>query len=295
MRFSHRIYIYSRVGRWLSFFMLPGSLCAQKIDNLRHDPFGNDIVLAYDLTGTLPSQQFLVKATCQNGAQIIELQTTEGNGIGRVRGGSGRQIVWHVLRDVPELVGDNVTFTVTAVLLQEQRDSPALVSTIPISLSDRKATLFNELTALTDTYLEQVYNEYTAFKTFGERAFESRSDLQRIDQQVTRTNEAYEKLLQNKEPFKQRIRSLWGNEKLNADADLFFSRSLDQMHRSFLLPFNDTLKRINDVASGKLKTRERNELIARIKIELDIRTSQLREEIDSVKGDAKGFYANLYQ
>lgn len=286
--------IYSWVGLWPLLSLLPLGTYAQKIDNLRHDPFGSDIVLAYNLTGTLPSQQFLVKATCQNGPQVIELQTTEGNGIGRVRGGAGRQIVWHVLRDMPELVGDNITFTVTAVMLQEQRDAPATTAA-PVSVSDRKAALFNELTSLTDTYLEQVYNECTAFKTFGERAFESRSDLERIDRQVARTNETYEKLLQNKETFKQRIRSLWGNEKLNADADLFFSRSLDQMHRSFLLPFNDTLKRINDAASGKLKTRERNDLITRIKIELDIRTSQLREEIDSIKGDAKGFYAALNQ
>ena len=295
MSFSHSFCIYLKVGRWLLFYMLPVTLYAQKIDNLRHDPFGSDIVLAYDLTGTLPSQQFLVKATCHNGPQVIDLQTTEGNGIGRVRGGTGRQIVWHVLRDIPELMGDNITFTLTAVMLQEQRDAPTTPGVSPISLSDRKAALFNELTSLTDAYLEQVYNECTAFKTFGERAFESRSDLQRIDQQVARTNETYEKLLQNKETFRQRIRSLWGNEKLNADADQFFSRSLDQMHRSYLLPFNDTLKRINDVASGKLKTRERNELITRIKIELDIRTSQLREEIDSIKGDAKGFYAALYQ
>ena len=282
---------------WLPILsFLPVRASAQTIDNLRHDPFGTDIVLAYDLTGTLPSQQFLVKAACQNGSQVIELQTTEGNGIGRVRGGTGRQIVWHVLRDVPELVGDKITFTVTAVMLSEQRDaSPSAANPVPISVSDRKAALYNELTAQTDTYLEQVYNECTAFKTFGERAFESRAELERIDKQVTRTNEAYEKLLQNKETFKQRIRSLWGNEKLNADADQFFSRSLDQMHRTHLLPFNETLKRMNDVASGKLKTRERTELIKTIKVELDVRTSMLLEEINSVKGDAKGFYANLYQ
>ncbi|GAB3644149.1 hypothetical protein GCM10027423_47860 [Spirosoma arcticum] len=275
--------------------LVPVRTFAQKIDNLHHNPFGTDVVLSYDLTGTLPSQQFLVKATCQNGPQVIELQTTEGNGIGRVRGGAGRQIIWHVLRDVPELVGDNITFTVTAVILSEQRDSPAATTPVPVSVSDRKAALYNELTAQTDTYLEQVYNECTAFTTFGERAFESRTELARIDKQVTRTNEAYEKLLQNKETFKQRIRSLWGNEKLNADADLFFSRSLDQMHRTHLLPFNETLKRINDVASGKLKTRERTDLIKSIKMELQIRTSMLLQEINSVKGDAKGFYANLYQ
>ena len=295
MCFCHRFQIYLSVGYWLLLYAVPGTLYAQKIDNLRHDPFGNDIVLAYDLTGTLPSQQFLVKATCHNGPQIIELQTTEGNGIGRVRGGSGRQIVWHVLRDVPELVGDKITFTLTAVMLQEQRDTPTTSGTGPVSLSDRKAALFNELTSLTDTYLEQVYNECTAFETFGERAFESRDELKRIDQQITRTNETYEKLLQNKETFKQRIRSLWGNEKLNADADLFFSRSLDQMHRTHLLPFNETLKRINDVASGKLKPRERTDQIKSIKTELHIRTSMLLQEINSVKGDAKGFYANLYQ
>ncbi|RYC66899.1 MULTISPECIES: hypothetical protein [Spirosoma] len=285
------------VGRLLGLVLLPMVVAGQKIENLRHEAFGSDVVIQYQLTGTRPSQQFLVKAICQNGTQTIALNHTEGNGVGRVRAQDGpdRQIVWHVTDDVPELVGDHITFTLTAVPVE----GSAAVSrgaeevAAPLSLADRRAVLYNELTGQTDTYLEQVYNEVTAFKNFGERAFESRTDLIRLDQQIQRTNEAYEKLLLNKEPFKQRIRSLWGNEKLNADADQFFSRSLDQMHRTFLLPFNETLRQINDVASGKFKPRERTERIQRIRIELEIRISQLLAEIESVKGDAKGFYTNL--
>lgn len=285
------------VVRVICLAYLPILAWAQKIENLRHELFGNDIVLTYDLTNTLPSQQFLVKGVCQNGTQAIPLQSVEGNGLGRVRGGTNRQVVWRVLRDVPELVGEQITFTLTALLLENSEPQPLTrgAGGSSTSMADRKAMLFNDLTGQTDLYTEQVFNLAVAFQNYGARAFESRTDLLKLDQQVTRTNEAYEKLLQNKEPFKQQIRSLWGSEKLNADADQFFSRSLDQMHRAYLLPFNDTLKRINDVASGKLKPRDRNEQVNRIKIELDIRTSQLSKEIESVKGDAKRFYTNLQQ
>lgn len=172
---------------------------AQTIDNLQHQPFGDEVVITYDLNGTLPSQQFLVRAVCQNGSQTVTLQHTEGNGLGRVRGGQNRQIVWHVLDDAPELVGDKVTFTITALLMDAGAPEPLTRGSAVVSTADRKAALYNELTAQIDTYLEQVFNEVTAFKNFGERAFESRTDLLKLDQQIQRTNNAYEKLLENKE------------------------------------------------------------------------------------------------
>lgn len=286
------------VSRLLSLALLPSLTVAQTIENLRHEPFGQDVVISYDLKGTLPSQQFLVKATCQNGDKTIALNNTEGNGLGQVRGGANRQIIWHVLQDTPELVGEQITFTLTALLVettaQSRGNSPYPV--VPVTtVADQKARLYNELTAQTDLYLERVYNEITAFTMFGKRAFESRADFEKLNREIDRANAAYETLLSNKEPFKQQIRSLWGSEKLNADADLFFSRSLDQLHRTFLLPLNSVLTRMNDVASGRLKTRERDELLKRIGYDIDNKTEGLLQEINSLKGDAKRFYFTLQQ
>ncbi|MEZ0609419.1 hypothetical protein ACAW74_12925 [Fibrella sp. WM1] len=288
------------VVRLIGLLLLPTVVTAQVIQNIRHEPFGNDIMLTYDLTGTLPSQQFLVKAVCQNGSQTIPLQHTEGNGLGQVRGGTNRQIIWHTLDDTPELVGDNITFTLTAVLIERaattSRGDNSSESMRPaLSLADRKAQLYNDLTSQTDTYLELVYNEITAFTLFGQRAFESRADFEKLNHEIDRVNAAYEKLLANKEPFRQQIRSLWGSEKLNADADLFFNRSLDQLHRTFLLPLNSVLKRMSDVASGQLKPRDRNELIKRIQYDIENKTEGLLQEINSLKGNARVFYTNLQQ
>ena len=286
------------VIRTLLLLLIPYMARTQAIENLHHEPFGNDVVISYDLTGTLPSQQFLVKATCQNSNKTVALQTTDGNGLGTVRGGTNRQIVWHVLQDTPELVGDNVTFSLTAVLLENALISRGELGTVvppTLSLVDRKAQLYNTLTSQTDTYLEMVYNEVTAFTKFGQRAFESRTEFEKLNTEINRANVAYEKLLANKEPFKQQIRNLWGSEKLNADADLFFSRSLDQLHRSFLLPLNTVLNRMDDVMSNRLKPRDRNELVKRIQYDIDSKTEGLLQEINSLKGDAKAFYVNLQQ
>jgi hypothetical protein len=279
----------------LTGYMLNGSAVAQRISNLSHEQFGDKIIIKYDIVGATSNQAFLVKATCNFSGKSIPVLHAENSNAWRVKGGDNRQIVWNVLQDVNELVDDQVTFTISATAFEDkQSDVPDNAATSRgMSVGNKKSLLYSELTAQTDTYLEEVYNMVTQFKNFGERAFESQADLKRLDMQTAKTNNAYDKLIGNRRMFEQSVRDLWGSELLNCQTETFFRRSLDQMHRTFLLPLNETVKKINDLSLKYTSKSDRNKTIERLKLEIEIRTSQLDQEINSIKGDAKGFYADL--
>jgi hypothetical protein len=82
---------------------------------------------------------------------------------------------------------------------------------------------------------------------------------------------------------------------MNCQTETFFRRSIEQMHRTFLLPLNETVRKINELNARFTSKSERAKTIERLKLEIEIRTSQLDQEINSIKGDAKGLYAQLKQ
>jgi hypothetical protein len=275
-------------------------LChAQRISNLRHEQFGEKIIIKYDIVGATSDQTFLINAVCNTGGKSIPLapDAVENSNWQNVKGGDNRQIVWSVLKQMNELVDEKVSFTIFAEGYSNQQavagepQAPAR----GMSLSNKKSLVYADLTAQTDTYLEEVYNMVTQFRNFGIHAFESQADLKRLDQQTAKTNAAYDKLLQNRRPFEQTIRELWGSELMNCQTETFFRRSIEQMHRTFLLPLNETVRKINELNARFTSKSERAKTIERLKLEIEIRTSQLDQEINSIKGDAKGLYAQLKQ
>lgn len=281
----------------LSGCILDSTAFAQRITNLSHEQFGDKIIIKYDIVGATSNQSFLVKATCNSSGKSIPVLHAENSNAWKVKGGDNRQIVWNVLQDVNELVDDNVTFTVFATPFEDKQldNSDNVTASRGMSIANKKSLLYADLTAQTETYLEEVYNMVTQFRSFGDRAFESQADLKRLDMQTTKTNSAYDKLIGNRRMFEQSVRDLWGSELLNCQTETFFRRSLDQMHRTFLLPLNETVRKINELSLKYTSKGDRSKTIERLKLEIEIRTSQLDQEINSIKGDAKGFYADLKQ
>jgi hypothetical protein len=273
--------------------LLHFSIIGQKIENIDHEQFGREIIISYDLNETIPSNFYKIKAECLIDGKIIPIVSANGNGFGNVKGGSSRKIAWDVLKDTPSLVGNQVSFKLVGIGIGTD-----LVATesMPKSVADQKAILLNELSRKTDTYLEQLYNLVTIFNSFGKTAFESRSDFNRIDTQVDKTNKAYEDLLPSKETYKQTTRSLWGSEAINCQFEGFLDKILDGIHRSYILPLNNTIKTINEIQNdASLRRPERTQKTERIKIEVEIRCSQLIEEVNTAKGDAKRLYELLRQ
>lgn len=271
--------------------ILGASLFGQKIENIKADQFREQVVITYDILNALPSETFLVKAECIVEGKSISMLHVSGNGVGRVKAGPSRQMIWEASKDVSSLESNQVYFKIIATPITEStgeevsRGAPAV---------NQKARFLHLFTSSVDNYVEQVFNLVTTFETFGKRAFESRSDLVRLQNQVEKLNTVYEELQPSKEGFKQNIRSFYGSEAINCTSEAFLNRILDNMHRSYILTLNKVVKDINEVITNpKLKGAERAKIVQEIMIESRVRTSMLKEEVNMVKGDAKALYMML--
>lgn len=88
---------------------------AQEFATLSTKQLGNNVILEYSILGEQIGQVFNVEASysANDGKTFIPLKSTSGNIGTSVLGGRNQVIIWHALKDIPELKG-NVTFKLTA-------------------------------------------------------------------------------------------------------------------------------------------------------------------------------------
>lgn len=93
---------------FLQFLYLP-EVNAQKVENLRFEQVGKQIIIYYDLNETQTGQNFEVKVFCStdggktSGSQLRQVTGDAGSSI---TGGKGKKIIWDVLAEREKLIGD---------------------------------------------------------------------------------------------------------------------------------------------------------------------------------------------
>lgn len=269
---------------------------SQEIHIVRAEQFQNDMYISYDILNALPSQVYLVKVDCIIDNQTYPVINASGNGFGRVNAGPSREIIWELTKDLKPIKSDNVYFKISAIPIDPSEPSVSSPDNPGrgMSLADRKFQFINLFTSNVDNYLEQVSNLVITIKMFGDRAFESRNDLQRIQNQVDKLNTVYEELQPQKEAFKQNIRSFWGSEAINCSSETFLNTILDELHSSQIMTLNSLVKEINDVLfDTRLKGSEREKKVQRIKLEIKIRSEILGPQVDAAKKRASALYQSL--
>ena len=84
---------------------------AQKVENVRFEQVGKQIIIYYDLTGTRSGQTYDVQVFCSTDGGLTfgnPLKQTVGD-IGRnITGGPGKKIIWEVLGEQDKLTGEVV-------------------------------------------------------------------------------------------------------------------------------------------------------------------------------------------
>lgn len=281
--------IYYPVHRLIFLFFawfwttLPTS--AQRITNIRPVAHQDTIVLTYDLVGAQPGQQFKIKAYCHNGyGDIIELKSLEeAKRGGTIVGGGTHQLTWRVLGDVPILAGDSIMFTVIATV----PEGPNL------TLADRKALLYSELTRKTNLYLEQLYDQKVYLEYFGEKPFESNWVYGELTKQRDTFNKTYQALLEKHQEFELTVESLWGNNAREL-TEKFFNDILTSgtsTHQSLLDSYNKILNKMNTYVQGS--ARGRRALAQEIQHDIRQVTSNPDRERQDLRDAAQKLYEKL--
>ena len=81
----------------------------QKIENLRFEQAGKQIIIYYDLNGTRPWQTYDIQVFCStDGGKTLgaPLKKVTGDAGKSIRGGTGKKIIWDVLSEREKLAGD---------------------------------------------------------------------------------------------------------------------------------------------------------------------------------------------
>lgn len=280
----------------LLLFGAVSTVFSQEIHNIKAEQFQSEMFITYDILNALPSQMFLVKVDCIIDNHTHNVVSASGNGIGRVNAGPSKQIIWELSKDLKPVKSDNVKFKIYAIPISKPDEGGNHTESVSrgMSISDRKFQFMSLFTSSVDNYLEQIGNLVITIKTFGDRAFESRNDLKRIQDQVDKLNVVYEELQPKKEGIKQNIRSFWGSEAINCTSETFLNKILDEMHNSQIITLNGLVKDINDVLyDTKLKSSEREKKIQKIKLEIQIRSEILAPEVVDAKRRATALYQSL--
>lgn len=239
---------YTVDRRVILFFACFGTILpalAQRITNIRPVAYQDTIVLTYDLVGAQPGQQFKIKAYCHNGyGDIIELKALEeARRGGTVVAGGTHQLTWRVLTDVPNgLDSDSIMFTLIATL----PEGPSL------DLADRKALLYRELTAKTNVYLEQLYDQKVWLEYFSAKPFQSNWVYGELARQRDTFNKTYLALLEKHQDFELTVETLWDNDAREATEKFFNAilRSRTSTHQNLLDSYNKILNKMNTYVHG---------------------------------------------
>lgn len=101
----------------LSFTFSSLTTSAHKVENVRIKQLKNKISILYDITGEKIGEQFHIKAFySKDGGETFEgpLDSLKGDFGSSITGGTDKAIVWNVLSEVPNLIGENIVFKIVA-------------------------------------------------------------------------------------------------------------------------------------------------------------------------------------
>lgn len=277
--------VYRHIFLFFACFWTVLPTLAQRIANIQPVAHQDTIVLSYDLVGAQPGQQFKIKAYCQNDfGDIIELKALEeAKRGGTIVAGGRHQLTWRVLEDVPILAGDSIMFTIIASL----PEGPNL------TLADRKALLYAELTSKTNLYLEQLYDQKVYLDYFSEKPFESNWVYGELAKQRDTFNKAYQALLEKHQEFELTVETLWGNS-AREDTEKFFIAILTSgtsTHQTLLDSYNKILNKMNTYV--KSSARGRRALAQEIQQDIRNVTTNPDRERQNLRDAAQKLYEKL--
>lgn len=227
---------------------------AQAITNVATEQVGDKIVVRYDISAdTKGEYQFEVALYSSKDNYTQNLRNVSGNGVGSaVLGGKDRVIIWDVLKDEKEYIGE-YTFEIRALM------KPMLGDAATIAAGDRAVTVtskddaFPLISATVNDYLNEAKDFKDAFQILGVQATESRAAHGRITEAVQQYNRAFEKLNKERFTYEKYVATFWKN-----DVELFEFKSLmdyilGDVHNVSILTLNQKITTINDIAGGKVK------------------------------------------
>jgi hypothetical protein len=228
---------------------------AQTITNVTTEAVGDKIVLRYDITaGTKGDYQFEVALYSSKDNYNQTLRNVAGNGVGpSVYSGKDRVIVWDVLKDEKEYIGE-YTFEIRALIKPILSDSASMVGVSDRSMSvTSKDEAFPLISNTINDYLNEAKDFKDAFQMLGVKATESRQANAHLVEAIEQYGRAFEKLNKNRLTYEKYVSTFWKNDVESFEFKSLMDYILGDVHNVNILTLNQKINTINDIAGGKVK------------------------------------------
>ncbi|HCZ37180.1 MAG TPA: hypothetical protein DHV26_14760 [Cytophagales bacterium] len=256
---------------------------AQLISDVRHEAFGNKVVITYLLNGVAANQNLDVSLYYSQDDFQRPLQNIHGSGAGNeVEGNGQKTIIWDVLSDKPELKG-SVLFEIRALVYAKQNPASKAVNNIPTTLSidDRKSETYSDVSSSLSNFIITLKDLVIAFQRMTPAVFDGDAlPMRNVTNAVLKYNDAFNRLNHDRMSYEKQVMQLWQNEALTTDVRYLFDYALGELHSANVLELNSSLNAINDISSGKIAGRK-NQKEAKDKVFSDIyhNTTQLEKRV----------------
>lgn len=255
---------------------------AQLISDVRHEAFGNKVVITYLLNGVATNQNLDVSLYYSQDDFLHPLQNIHGSGAGKEIEGNGQKtIIWDVLKDKPELTG-SVQFEIRALVYTKQTASKSMGSnTVTASIDDRKDETYADVSSSLSNFIITLKDLVISFQRMTPAVFDGDVlPIRNVTNAVIKYNDAFNKLNHERMGYEKQVMTLWQNEALTTDVRYLFDYALGELHSANVLELNSSLNTINDISSGKISGRK-NQKEAKDKVFSEIyhNTTQLEKRV----------------
>jgi hypothetical protein len=235
----------------VSLFLVHTGIYAQQITEVSQQVVGDKVIIKYNLLETRDDQAFDVALYISQDNFSKALRNVSGNGVGDdVLPGSDRTIIWNVLDDVKELVGD-FNFEVRALVRPKTFSKDASASrTVVISNKDEA---YPEISNTITNYINEAKDLKDAFQFSAAQALESRQALKSLSEAVDQYNLAYEKLNKERFTYEKYVDSYWKKDILTLEFKNLMDYAIGDLHTVNILTLSEKIRVMNDLYQGRIK------------------------------------------
>jgi hypothetical protein len=260
---------------------------AQLITDIQHEPFRDNVLVTYMLNGLAPHQRVSVNLYCSDDDYKDAVKNVSGNGAGEYVTGNGQKtILWNVLSDRKELVG-NISFEIRALVFSDNASAAKTASVSPaspVTVEEKKSMLYAEMSSSLGNFIIRAKDLVIAFRDVNEQIFEDNLNLRKMTDAIIQYNNAFNTLNSGRMGYEKQVLLHWNNEVLYSDLRNLFDYALGELHSVNVLELNGSLAMINDINLGKISGRK-NEREAREKVlsSVILNTGQLDKRIQELE------------
>lgn len=260
---------------------------AQLISEIQHEPFRDKVLVTYMLNGLAPQQRMAMNLYCSDDNFKDGLMNVSGNGVGEYVTGNGQKtIIWDVLQDREQLVGD-ISFEIRALVFNDNALAVKTASAspaIPVTTEEKKSILYAEISAALGNFIIRAKDLVIVFRDVNEQIFEDNLNLRKMTDGIIQYNEAFNALNSGRMGYEKQVLMYWDNEALYSDLRNLFDYALGELHSVNVLELNGSLTLVNDINLGKISGRK-NEREAREKVLASVisNTGQLDKRIQELE------------